>query len=261
MQRKYIFLLGLILILIALGYILLFRKSTHMQNFSKSVINSELRRDMIKKDIWSTNCPISLERLNILRVSYIDFEGREHEDGEIIVLDVVADHVLAIFRDLYMNKFPIANISLMNTYDGDDEKSLTANNTSGFNCRTIKDSSQFSIHAYGLAIDINPQQNPYLITRYEPGKNNVPVYPPAGMEYINRTNIRAGMVETIINDESHTNVVDLMHQHGFTIWGGTWNDPIDWHHFQLTRSQAETLSSLSYEDGLKVFEQLTTKKI
>ena len=260
MQRKYILLLVVILLFIALGYILLLKKSSHMTNFSKSSLSSELRRDMIKKNIWSTSCPVSLERLSYLKVSYIDFEGHEHNDGALVVLDVVADHVLSIFRDLYLNKFPIAKISLMNDYDGDDEKSLLANNTSAFNCRNIQNSSRFSIHSYGLAIDINPQQNPYLVTKYEIGKTEIPVYPATGMEYINRSNVREGMVETIIDDESHQTVIALMHQHGFTVWGGTWNDPVDWHHFQLSRSQAETLSSISYEDGLKIFEQLTSIK-
>jgi len=260
MQRKYLFVFLIILLGIALGYSLFIKKGHHMKNFSKAPISSELRRDMIHKNIWSTNCPVSLERLNLLRVSYVDFDGNEHDDGEIIVFDVVADHVLAIFRELYAKKFPIANISLMNRYDGNDEKSMLENNSSSFNCRTIKDSSAFSIHAYGLAIDINPQQNPYLITKYDIGKVTVPVYPPAGMEYLNRRNVRAGMVESVIDDESRETVVDLMNQHGFTIWGGNWNDPIDWQHFQLTRSQAETLSGLSYEDGVKLFDQLTTKK-
>jgi hypothetical protein len=41
------------------------------------------------------------------------------------------------------------------------------------------------VHAYGLAIDVNPVENPYL----EGGK----VHPAAGARYVDRTQVRAGM--------------------------------------------------------------------
>jgi hypothetical protein len=196
----------------------------------------------------------------LLKVSYVDFDGNEHHDGKLVVFDVIADHVLTIFHELYLKKFPIANINLMNEYDGNDEKSMRDNNSSAFNCRNVAGSDIFSLHAYGMAIDINPQQNPYLLTQYDTGKTTIPIYPPQGMEYINRRNIRSGMVETVIYDHNKLTVVDLFQQHGFSIWGGDWNFPVDWQHFQLTRKQAEDLANLSYEQGLEFFEQFTRKE-
>ncbi len=261
MERKNIFIITILfLTLILLSYIFFIKESKYMRNFSKTTLGSELRREMIKKNTWSTNCPVHLDRLMLLKVSYVDFEGNEHHDGELIVFDVLADHVLAIFHELYLKKFPMASLSLMNKYEGNDEKSMKDNNSSAFNCRNIKDSNLYSIHAYGMAIDINPQQNPYLVTEYDFGKTTIPVYPPQGMEYINRRNIRAGMVETVIYNDSKNMVVDLFKQHGFSIWGGEWNFPVDWQHFQLTRKQAEELSKLPYEQGLVFFNALTTKK-
>ncbi len=227
-----------------------------MQNFSKSPLSHGLKQDMIKHNIWSANCPVSLDRLNLLRISYIDFEGNEHEDGNLVVHDVVADHVLAIFRNLYENKFPISSLKLINEYNGNDERSMIDNNSSAFNCRNIANGKALSIHAYGLAIDINPVQNPYLITAYEPGKTSIAIAPPQGMEYVNRRNIRAGMVESVLSSISQTNVVDIFHQNGFAIWGGIWNDPIDWQHFQVTREQAETIARLPYEQGVEFFNSL-----
>ena len=107
---------------------------------------------------------------------------------------------------------------------------------------------------------INPQQNPYLLTKYEIGKTTIPVYPVLGMEYLNRKNIRAGMVESVIDDSNKETVVDIFREHGFTVWGGNWNDPIDWHHFQLTREQSEVLIKLPYTQGVEFFNKLTSVK-
>ena len=242
------------------GYDIIFSKSIPMNDFSKAPLDNKLRQDMIKKNIWSSNCPVSLDRLNLLRVSYIDFDGNEKHNGAIIVHDVVADHVLSIFKELYDKKFPIASINLINEYDGNDEKSMEHNNSSAFNCRNISNSKLPSIHSFGLAIDINPQQNPYLLTEYEPGKTHIPVFPALGMQYLNRTNIRAGMVESVIDDNSRETVIDIFHKHGFTIWGGSWNFPIDWHHFQLTREQSETIIKLPFQQGLDFFNKIASSK-
>lgn len=247
----------IILIIILIGYNLSYKENiVLMNNFSKSSIDKKLRQDMIKKNIWSPKCPVSLDRLNLLKLSYIDFDGNEHHDGSMIVFDVVSDHVIAVFKELFDKKFPISSINLINDYSGDDKLSMESNNSSAFNCRFIENSNLYSIHSYGLAIDINPQQNPYLLTKYEPNKNSVPIYPSLGMEYLNRVNIRSGMVESIVNVESRQTVVDIFYKNGFTIWGGNWNDPIDWHHFQLTREQADILSNSSYKDGLIFFNEL-----
>lgn len=230
-----------------------------MQNFSKSSLSSGLRQDMIKNNIWSPNCPVSLDRLDILRISYIDFDGNEHHDGSLVVHDVVSDHVLEVFKNLYENKFPISSMNLINEYKGNDEKSMEDNNSSAFNCRNIANTKLLSIHAYGLAIDINPLQNPYLINKYELGKTNVAVFPPQGMEYINRRNIRTGMVETMIDYVNKSTVIDVFHKNGFTVWGGDWNEPLDWHHFQVTREQAKIIARLSYEEGRKFFNSLVSE--
>lgn len=248
------------ILIIYLGYNFMYQTMAPMQNFSKSRLSSDLREDMIKNNIWSPDCPVSLDRLNILKISYIDFDGNEHQDGNLVVHDVVADHVLAVFKNLYDNKFPIFNMSLINEYNGDDAKSLEANNSSAFNCREIINGTRMSLHSYGLAIDINPIQNPYLATEYNPGKTSVEVHPAQGMEYINRRNIREGMVETVLNNTSKSTVVDVFRKNGFSVWGGNWNYPIDWQHFQVTREQAEAIAKLSYEEGVEFFSNLVSGK-
>lgn len=226
-----------------------------MNNFSKSLIENSLREEMLRKNIWSPNCPVSLDRLNLLKVSYIDFENNHHHDGSLVVFDVIADNVLNIFRILYQKSFPINSIKLINDYDGDDKKSMIANNSSSFMYRPIENSNLISLHSYGLAIDINPLQNPYLTTEYNIGKTAVNVYPPQGMEFINRRNIRPGMVESVM-DENNLTIINIFEQNNFSIWGGRWNYPIDWHHFQVTRKQAETLAKMTYSEGVKFLKTM-----
>jgi hypothetical protein len=47
-------------------------------------------------------------------------------------------------------------------FGGDDERSMLADNTSAFNCRLVPGTRVWSQHAYGLAVDINPFENPEI---------------------------------------------------------------------------------------------------
>jgi hypothetical protein len=245
MKLIYIFIIATIIFAI-----LLYRnsnKNLFVHKFSSQYLSLEQKNALIEKKLWREECPVDINRLKLLKISYFDFAGKEHNDGSIMVMDVVANNVIKIFKNLYELKFPINSLKLIDEYNGDDELSMKANNSYAFNCRSILGSDKWSIHAYGLAIDINPEQNPYLINRYEPGKLSVPVYPPQGMNYINRTKLKEGMVEPI---------VEIFRKNGFSIWGGSWGEPIDWHHFQLKREEAEAISKLDYKEGVKYFEEI-----
>jgi hypothetical protein len=196
---------------------------------------ANLKRTHVMKAIPSIGC----DRLRIVKVRYLGFDNLVHEDGVIMVLDVVAPQVVAIFQDLLKCHIPVAKVKLMNDYDGIDEASMADNNTSSFNDRDIASGNKISLHAFGAAIDINPIQNPYL--KKDGGTINVS--PKTGIDYINRSefrpwkNIRQGMAETM---------VDIFANHGFTVWGGYWNDPIDYQHFQVSPKVADMLMSSSY---------------
>ena len=136
-----------------------------------------------------------------------DSTGATHDDGELVVLDAVADHVLAIFVALRNRGFPIASAKLMNHYRGSDDASMAANNTSAFNVRRVEGTNSISLHSYGVAIDLNPIQNPYV----ERGARGLEVDPPAGKSYLRRQDQRPGMAETVI---------DVFAHHGFAQWGG-----------------------------------------
>ena len=212
--------------------------------FQIEPLTTAYQQQLIKKGLWKPSCPVKLERLRDVTVSYYNFKGKSHDNGHIIVLDAVAKPIVAIFKRLYAMKFPITSIKPTSHYDGDDNASMRTNNSSCFNHRTIAGERTLSIHAYGLAIDINPLQNPYIIFNSKnPGTARI--FPAQGEEYMNRHHLRSGMTETI---------VDLFKRHGFSSWGGDWNSPIDYQHFQPSRFVAEVLAHMTAADAEKFFK-------
>ena len=101
------------------------------------------------------------------------------------------------------------------------DASAAADNTSGFNCRPAVGSTtgSWSMHAYGLAIDVNPVENPYVL-----GSR---VLPPAGRHYLDRARRRPGMAV------AGGVLVEAFARVGWK-WGGTWAGSPDYQHFSTT---------------------------
>jgi hypothetical protein len=137
----------------------------------------------------------------------------------------------------------------MNYYSGDDDASIGDNNTSSFNDREISGGERISLHAYGLAIDINPIQNPSLKRN---GDGSIRVSPPGGSQFLNRSEDRPGKAKREGMAES---MIDIFANHGFLIWGGYWDDPIDYQHFQVSRRMADLLIATSPTDGVEKFRE------
>lgn len=144
------------------------------------------------------------------------------------MLDAVAEQVKELFSTLIKKSFPINKSLLMENYQGDDKAAMDDNNTSAFNGRPITGGTSWSKHAYGVAIDINPLQNPYISFN---DNGTAKILPTASTEsFINRNNSRPGKEQRLGMAEE---VVDIFAQHGFLIWGGDWNSPIDYQHFEI----------------------------
>ncbi|HUR13463.1 MAG TPA: M15 family metallopeptidase [Mycobacteriales bacterium] len=163
---------------------------------------------------WRPGCPVAPAQLRLLTLPYRDFAGARRT-GEIVVHARVADDVVAVFRDLYAAGFPIRSLRRVDEFGGDDDRSMAADNTSAFNCRDAVGGSGWSQHAYGLAIDVNPVENPYVYG----GR----VLPPAGEPYADRTPRRRGMAYPggALNR--------AFAARGWS-WGGQWRNP-DYQHF------------------------------
>jgi hypothetical protein len=207
-----------------------------------ATVSADLCGEMIRHKTLTEKGPVSCSRLVLIKFSYFGFDNAAHSDGEIIVLDAAAQNVAAIFDTLLDRHFPIAKARLMNHYDGDDDAADVDNNTSSFNDRVVAGTDTLSLHAYGLAIDLNPVQNPFI--QIAPGKREVS--PDKGKQYLDRKAPRPGMAEAVI---------DIFADNGFSIWGGNWHNPIDYQHFQVGRTLAQQLAQASATNARAIFEQ------
>ncbi len=208
-----------------------------------SKLPKDVAQTMKSTGVWQEASPVPLERLSLITIPYVDFDGNSHSDGELIALDVATEHIAAVFSELYKRRFPINKIRGAHHYGGDDQLSMADNSTTCFYFRPIAGSKVISLHSYGIAIDINPLQNPIVI--FDEEKGTAAVHPQKGWEFLNRHNKKAGMVEEI---------VPLLAEHGFFIWGGRWTTPIDYHHFQPQRGIAELLTVLNFDDGKRFID-------
>jgi len=199
-------------------------------------VSEALCRDMTLHHVMAPNAPVGCDRLRLLRFAYVGFDRHLHQDGEIIVLDAVADHVLGAFAELRKERFPIAKARLMNAYEGHDDAATADDNSSAFNDRAIAGGGRTSLHSYGLAIDVNPVENPYL----KRAGATLTVSPASGARYVNRMRDRPGKMQRMGMAED---AIDVFANNGFLIWGGYWDDPIDYQHFDVGRALADKLVS------------------
>lgn len=165
---------------------------------------------------------ISYDDLRYLHIMHYDFEGNLAE-GELICNNYIAQDLLEIFYELYLNEYQLERVTLIENYGGDDTLSMIDNNTSCFNYRVVDDTTNLSKHAYGLAIDINPFYNPYVT--YPGGK--IRISPPGSEPYADRDTDFPYKIDE--NDLCYK----LFKERGFT-WGGDWNSMKDYQHFQKT---------------------------
>ncbi|MBD0328603.1 MAG: M15 family metallopeptidase [Thermoleophilia bacterium] len=164
-------------------------------------------------------CPVGPAQLRTVRLVYWGFDGRRRV-GALVVHRRVAADVVSVFRRLYRARFPIRRMVPVAAYRGSDDASMAADNTSGFNCRrAVGPSGRWSAHAYGLAIDVNPVENPYVFR----GR----VLPPAGRAYLDRGRVRPGMAVR------GGVLVRAFAAVGWR-WGGRWSGSPDYQHFSAT---------------------------
>lgn len=171
------------------------------------------------------NTEISYDDLAYVHVMHYNFDGNPSE-GELICNKEIAQDLLEIFYELYVNEYQIESIRLIDEYDGDDTLSMEANNTSCFNYRTVEGSTTLSKHSFGLAIDINPFYNPYVTYNTD---NTVNIAPIGSEQYADRTLNFPYKIDT--SDLCYS----LFIEHGF-LWGGSWNSMKDYQHFQKNLS-------------------------
>ena len=163
-------------------------------------------------------CP-PRDALAYLELDHRTFDGGAAR-GELVVARRIAGDVLALFARLWALGFPIRQMRLVDDHGADDDRSMAADNASAFCFRTVAGTALISQHAYGLAIDLNPVENPWV----QPAR----FVPPEAAPFLDRLTIRTGM---IVRPGPVVRVFDEL---GWE-WGGDWRHARDYHHIVWRR--------------------------
>ena len=178
----------------------------------------------LKQTTWHPGCPVRLRDLRLLTMRYWGFDHRVHQ-GYMEINEAVAHDVVTVFQKLFQARFPIADMQVANRYVPgvrDDPRSK-ADFTNGFNCRPVVTAvgaaPRWSMHSYGLAIDVNQMQNPYVTSSGF-------VYDVFARRYRNRSLHLPGMIHP-------GDVVVRAFQSIGWHWGGDWTPDKDYMHFSV----------------------------
>ena len=92
-----------------------------------------------------------------------------------------------------------------------------------YNCRPIGDSGKMSLHAFGIALDLNPKKNPH------------------------RSPLTTDMPDTFIKrmEGIRANGKQALK------WGGRWSKP-DAMHYQIDVAPADCAKSITWDDGMEI---------
>lgn len=167
--------------------------------FNEIFYNSKIPEE-IKKD------------LKLISVEYFSFDDKLHR-GQILIHKDLSNDIIEIFKVIKEKKFPISKVIPIIKYNWSDDSSMNDNNTSAFNYRYVKGTSQLSSHALGRAIDINPKLNPQITN-----KNNFPT----------SSKYDITVLGTISADSF---LVKEFKKRGWQ-WGGFWKKNKDYQHFE-----------------------------
>jgi hypothetical protein len=142
---------------------------------------------------WRPQCPVGMSDLRLLTVSHWGFDGHRHT-GQLVVNASAAGGLARAFGRLYGLHFPIRHVRLADFYGPKAGRPRDGDVTAAFDCRQAvpspctggKGTGTWSMHAYGLAVDVNPVENPYVGC----GQSR----DPAAKRYFDRSRHLRGMV-------------------------------------------------------------------
>ena len=193
----------------------------HPFHSSAKHLSPALKAELKHGGFWHSNCPVSLSDLRVLTVTYRGFDHHNHT-GQLIVNARAAAPLAKVFHQLYRLHFPIRHMRISDYYGPRSGQPRDGDVTESFECREAAASpcvggrtGSWSMHAYGLAVDINTVENPYVGCGMSRD--------PASRRYLNRSRHRPGMVTP--------RVVAAFASVGWG-WGGSWaGNTKDYMHF------------------------------
>jgi hypothetical protein len=200
--------------------------SSRLQRTSVARTEAHVSGPLTRRSVpysYRSGCPVgphSLRRITIDRFNYSHVVAR----GSVIVRASAVSDLLKVFRASFAKRFPIRSMRPTDAFYAhghrtptqSDIAAMKADNTSAFNCRPVTGNPyRVSQHSYGNAIDINTVRNPYVVGHR--------VYPSWARTYLNRRNVRTGMI-------TRSGVIATTMRHNGWPWGARWAHP-DYQHF------------------------------
>ena len=141
---------------------------------------------------WRPGCPVGLSDLRVLTVTHCGFDSRATR-GQLVVNDARGRAAHEGVPRLYQLRFPIRHMTIAASTgrerpadDGDLSGSFECRQAVPSPCTGGNGTGNWSKHAYGEAVDINPVENPYVGC----GQSR----DPASKPYLDRSRHRRGMV-------------------------------------------------------------------
>jgi hypothetical protein len=188
--------------------------ATPHSGFHSSIhrVRPPLVKQMRASGFYHSGCPVAISQMRVLTVTTRGFDKRSHT-SQLVVSASAAPGLARVFHKLYRLHFPIHHLQLIEMY-GPKSAIPKDNDVSGaFDCREAVPSpcsggngtGSWSMHAFGLAVDINPIENPYVGC----GQSTNPATAP----FFNRSRHRPGMITR--------RVVSAFRSIGWG-WGGSW---------------------------------------
>ena len=192
---------------------------------SSEPLPQAVKTELKQEGFYRSSCPVKLAGLRLLTVTHWDFQGRSTQ-GQLVVNAAAAGKLATVFHKLYALHFPIRHLQLADMYGPVKGRPKDTDVSGSFDCRQAVPSpcsggtgtGTWSMHAYGLAVDVNPVENPYVGC----GQSRDPRAKP----YFDRSRHRKGMVTQ--------KSIAAFRSVGWG-WGGSWTGSTkDYMHFSST---------------------------
>ena len=212
------------------------------------VVDSDMSLSQAFRNLSPQCTDVILEKQQLLRVFYFGLDGKLHQ-GQVVIHEALAQDVSDLFKMIVEHRLPIGSVipmsasqfaghdhgtpgQLSSTWD--DYRSMEANNSSSFNYRRIitptGERKPLSLHGLGMAFDVNPAHNPCYGDPLFHDTENFSREAAAGYSGKLPSNGVYDPAHPATMTSRHP-IVQFLVDRGWT-WGGSWGDPLDYHHFQ-----------------------------
>jgi hypothetical protein len=140
---------------------------------------------VLARSSWTSACPVKSTDLRYVTVGFRGFDDLAHT-GEMLVNARAASGLVKVFGRLFAEGYPIEGMRVTGAAGLTAPPTGDDNMTDAYACRPVRDSKVWSQHAYGLAVDVDPFQNPYHKGRI--------VLPELATSSLDRGAVRPGMI-------------------------------------------------------------------